>query len=100
MDNILNGTIDNKEMLFEKVNFLAKYFVEISEDDLLSLACDMIYLRRFDVEYLTYSEGLIIWPLSADNQGNEVHIVYPRELDRISGRYQDAPHQFSFIYYR
>jgi len=96
MDKILNGAIDNKELLFEKVKFLANYFVEISEDDLLSLAYDMHYLRNFEMESLTYSEGIIIWPISADNHDRDVHIVYPGELSRFSGRHQDAIHQFSF----
>ena len=98
LDKIINGTTDNKELLFEKVKFLAKYFMGISEDELLLLASQMRYLKNFDRESLRYSEGCIIWPLNGDNGSNEVHVVYDGEMERLSRKYQDEQHlSFYFL---
>jgi hypothetical protein len=98
LDKILNGTTDKKELLFDKVEFLSKYFEGISEDELLSLACEMKYIKDFDRESLSSSEGFIIWTLNGDNRVNEVHVVYHGESGHLIPKYQEEKHlSFYFL---
>jgi ATP:ADP antiporter, AAA family len=88
LDKIISGSTDKKELLFEKVDFLSGYFVENSEDELLSLACEMKYIKDLDGESLSSSENFIIWTLNGDNRVNEVHVVYQGESDNLIQKYQ------------
>jgi hypothetical protein len=97
LDKILDRTTNNKELLFEKVKFLAEYFRGIPEDELLSLASQMRYLKNFEIEPLIHSEGCIIWPLNGDKASNVVFVVYNGEIDRLSNKYKDEQ-QFSFYF--
>jgi hypothetical protein len=97
LDNIVNGTADKKELLFEKVEFLSRYFGGISEDELLSLAREMKHIKDFDGEYFASSGDYIIWTLYGDEKQNEVHVVYSGESDRLTLKYQEEQH-ISFYY--
>jgi len=88
IDRIINGPVEKNELLFEKVQFLSKYFVGIPEDELLPLAGAMKYIKNFDVESQMLKEGCIIWSLSGDKIANEVHILYYGEKDRLTTAYQ------------
>lgn len=97
LDKIINGSADKEEFLFEKVQFLSKIFGVIAEDELLSLASEMKYIKSFDRESLVPLEGCIIWPLYDDNGSNEVHVVYNGEIDRLIRKYQHG-HDLSFYF--
>lgn len=88
IDRIINGPVEKNELLFEKVQFLSKYFVGIPEDELLPLAGAMKYIKNFDAESQMLKEGCIIWSLSGDKIANEVHILYYGEKDRLTTAYQ------------
>jgi len=76
LDNIINGKTDNKELLFEKVQFLAGHFNRIREDDLLSLASEMKYKTDLDDGSAEFPEGLIIWQLSDKNEADHAQVLY------------------------
>jgi ATP:ADP antiporter, AAA family len=76
LDNIINGKTNKKELLFDKVQFLARHFAGIGEDDLLSLASELKYKTDFDAGSPGLSEGLILWKLSDDNKTIRVQVLY------------------------
>jgi ATP:ADP antiporter, AAA family len=87
LDNIINGTTFKTDLLFEKVQFLAKYFEGIPEDELLPLAAEMKYIHDFDAESLSSSGGCVIWPLFSEN---EVYIFNNRLIENYKTKYQNA----------
>jgi hypothetical protein len=97
LDKIINGTTAKEEFLYEKVQFLSKYFGVITEDELLSLACDMKYIKNFDSISIQSSGGCIIWPINGDNGSNEVHVVYSGEIERLTRKYQSR-YNLSFYF--
>jgi hypothetical protein len=97
LDKIVNGTTEKNEMLFEKVVFLKKYFEGISEDELLSLACEMKYFKIFGRESFTYSDGCVIWLINGVSMNNEVYVVYHGEIDNISRKFQDVTHRSFYL---
>jgi hypothetical protein len=74
--NIINGKMERKELLFEKVQFLAGHFIGIREDDLLSLASEMKYKAELYNESPDFREGLIIWQLSGENVTSHALVCY------------------------
>jgi ATP:ADP antiporter, AAA family len=95
LDRILKGTIDKRDLLFEKVLFLSKYFTGISEDELLSLATELRYVENTDAASLLSSEGCIVWAFNGDNSGSEVHVLYNGELRSKISKYDEGKN-FSF----
>lgn len=76
LSGIIEGTTDKRDLLFEKVKFLSTHFVGIPEDELLILASGMKYINKPVIDQEGHSEGCIIWPLSGNNDHNQVHIFY------------------------
>src|ERR1035437_1130033 len=97
LDNIINGTTDKKELLFEKEQFLSKYFGKIIEDELLPLAYEMRHIKNLHRESHTSSEDCIIWTLDDVNESKEVHVVYNGNIDRLIRKYQEG-HYYSFYF--
>jgi hypothetical protein len=83
LDAIISGKADPRQLLYEKVQFLANLLSDIPEDELLPLAGEMNYLKYFDSEIFYSSDGCIVWPIS--EKGNEPHIFYRGETE-IVGR--------------
>jgi AAA family ATP:ADP antiporter len=90
LDKIINGTTDKEEFLFEKMQFLSEKIGIITEDELLSLAIEMKYIKNFDRESFLSSEGFFVWPLYDENETNEVHVVYNGEMERLVRKYQSG----------
>ena len=82
LDEILNGTIDKNELIFEKIQFLSRQFGSMEEDDLLLFATEMKYKTNFEIELFDFSGGVIVWQFGGDNVRNNVHIFYDGEIDR------------------
>ena len=97
LDEILNGTTDKKDLIFEKVQFLSMQIRGIEEDDLLLFASEMKYKNNNKIEPLDFTDGLIIWPLTDDYEKNSVHIIHDGEFDRLDKLYQSG--QNVSIYY-
>lgn len=68
LDKIINGTITNRELNFDKVLFLNKVFISVPEDELLSLASEMRYENKPDYASRELSKDFIIWHLSDTNE--------------------------------
>jgi AAA family ATP:ADP antiporter len=79
LDNIINGTREKREMLFEKVLFLSTLFGGIPEDELLSLASELKFRNNTgeDAGYMT--EAIIIWTIPDDNLNKRVYVLYDLE---------------------
>ena len=85
LDKIIFGPTDEEELLFKKVLFLSESFGVIPEDDLLSLAGVMKYIKNIETETgLLLNESCIIWSLSGDKTGNEVRIFNNDNIDRLN----------------
>jgi ATP:ADP antiporter, AAA family len=88
LDKIVNGEIDEKDLLFEKIRFLSTCFKGISEEELLTLAGSMNYLKDLQSGYPTYPEGIIIWANSINAEDNSVGIFYNGELNKMNEKVQ------------
>jgi ATP/ADP translocase len=81
LDKIINGESDGGGLIFDKVKFLSTCFLGIIEEELLSLAQFMIYVKTFQEGSSLYSEDSIIWPLKSDETGIEVYFHYSYQID-------------------
>ena len=80
---IVNGEIDEKEFLFEKIRFLSGCFTGILEDELLSLARYMIYTRYPEVEFSLLQDAYILWTLSPGSVIRETNIIYSAKSEDL-----------------
>lgn len=76
LNRIIDGTTDKREMLFEKVEFLSSLFDGILEDELLSLASGMKFMKISDIDPVSLPEGFIIWTFPENKDDIQVHIFY------------------------
>jgi hypothetical protein len=90
LDKIIDGTVVKEEFLFEKVQFLSKIFGVIVEDEMLSLAGELKFIKSLDREYFLSSERCIIWPVYDDKESNEVHVVFEGEIERLIRKYESG----------
>jgi hypothetical protein len=70
LDKILAGNLDSRDLVFEKVQFLAGCFGEIHEEDLISLACELRYVKEFNDDDVNSTEGCIIWTIDRDEKAD------------------------------
>lgn len=89
LDKIINGTVYKEEFLFEKVRFLSDRIGIIGEDESLTIAGEMKYIKNFDRESLLFSEGFFIWPLYKDNETDEVYVVYNGDIEKLVQKQQE-----------
>ena len=75
LNKILTGNIDSKDLVFEKVRFLAGCFGEINEEDLISPASELSFVKEFNDEDLNYPEGCILWTINGA-ETVDVQIIY------------------------
>jgi hypothetical protein len=97
LDSIISGKTVKKELLFEKVEFLARHFEGIGEDELLTLASDMKYKTDFEADSPVFPDDLIIWQLSDDNETLKVHVYYDGTV--ASSEVMNHPGQNISVYY-
>jgi hypothetical protein len=76
LDNIISGTRDKSDMLFEKTQFLSAIFGGILEDELLGLASRMTFKKNINGNQEDLAEGFINWTIPDDNQGTRVIVLY------------------------
>ncbi|HNW56420.1 MAG TPA: hypothetical protein PLR88_01000 [Bacteroidales bacterium] len=76
LEKIINGEVDEKELLFEKVKFLSACFSVIPEEELISLAEVVRFMNDSKQDGCLLPENYIVWFLSDDNQVMETHVVY------------------------
>ncbi|MBN2862368.1 MAG: hypothetical protein JXN62_04340 [Bacteroidales bacterium] len=92
LDRIISGESEERELLFEKTIFLSSLFPDIREDELVSLAENMKYLRNTGSGFPGTEKRSIIWILSKDKSEPEVIILNngPGEYN-IEVPHDDAP---------
>jgi hypothetical protein len=90
LDIIINGTLEKEEFLFEKVQFLSKYFGSGTEDELLSTATEMKYVRHFESESFAASEACLVWTLNPDKDNNDVEVIYDGEMERLNRKFKNS----------
>jgi hypothetical protein len=61
LDNVVSGTTDERELIFEKVRFLSSCFPGMIEEDLIWLAGKMEYSKVISPGLLTDEGGYILW---------------------------------------
>jgi len=88
LDKIVNGEVNERELLFEKIQFLSNCFKRIPEEELLSLASAMKHETDIKRGISSVSYGCLIWTLLPDNQESETYVYY-------SGRSVDQAREFN-----
>jgi ATP:ADP antiporter, AAA family len=94
LDKIINGTITDRELIFDKVLFLGKVFTNVAEDELLSLAAEMRFENRFDPSAVELTHDYIIWHLSETGENVRAEVCYDGGFENKSGekaREMDSP---------
>lgn len=74
--NIVHGVNDRKELIFEKVSFLASRLPEIRKDELLLLAGRMRYCGDLKQQTEFPAGGSVLWLLKEDNQPPQIWIFH------------------------
>ena len=87
LDRIIDGETNERELLFEKVKFLSDCFTAIPEEELLSLATAMKYVKDFQTGSPLSSDDYIVWSLSDDKVENKVHIIYRELMKNLTGNF-------------
>lgn len=87
LDRIIKGEKEREEYLYEKVLFLAGYFGEIPEEELLVLAEKLTYSKDLSTD-ATCTNGCIVWSMNGKGKaiiinGNELKMV----MDKAPGYY-------------
>ena len=85
LDKIINGTITERELIFDKVLFLNKLLNSAAEDELISLASEMRFEKRLDYDSLELSDEFIIWHLN-DDETVKAEVCYDEGNKNRSGK--------------
>ena len=64
LDKIVNGEIIDRELLYDKVLFLTNHFKGIPEEELLTIASAMRYIKDSQKELSALPDNCILWSLS------------------------------------
>jgi ATP:ADP antiporter, AAA family len=96
LDKIVNGEINEEELLFEKIRFLSNCFPGIIEEELLSMASYMQYADEYKTESPLFANSCIIWSFSVDKQDINVHIRYS---DQHNGDDKKVTGKDNYSYY-
>ena len=74
LDKIIAGDISEKELVFEKVRFLASCFKELREDELLFLADKMIFARNDERGIYSQPSNTILWSFPSEKGEPEIFV--------------------------
>ena len=74
LDRMVSDQINEKELLFEKVKFLASCFNKIKEDELLFLAEKMAFARNNQRGIFSQPSNSIMWSFAEDNSEPEIFV--------------------------
>jgi len=97
LDKITNGESDDEELIFDRIKFLSTCFEGIVEEELLSLAGAMNYMKTFQPDSPLYSEDSIIWALSSDKAEKEVYIHYSVQMEDSVDKFQGKDNTSYYI---
>jgi len=74
LDRIIAGEIAEKELVFEKVRFLASCFKEIREDELIFLADKMSFARNDEKGIYSQPSNTIAWSFPSEKSDPEIFV--------------------------
>jgi ATP/ADP translocase len=97
LDKIVEGAIDARELLYERVLFLTNNFRVIQEEELISLAASLKYLKEFRHEAIQIPSGCIIWSLSTDNSVLGARVLYNEGTNHADEQFQMANVDYYYI---
>jgi len=80
LDRIVNGESDEKELIWEKNDFLAGCFKGIPEEELLHLSGEMKFFRDSGEGNPSLFNNCIIWSLEGGKQGAGATVFYDGQM--------------------
>jgi ATP:ADP antiporter, AAA family len=97
LDKVINGEINEQDLLFEKVQFLSDCLKGIPEEELLFMAGAMKYVQNIQAGFPLFPGGSIIWSISTDKPGNDVSIQYNEKMNTFSDKYRETDNTSFYI---
>jgi hypothetical protein len=97
LDMIVNGEINEMELLFEKISFLSDYFIEIPEEELFPLGGVMKYIMEPGKGLSPLNIDSVIWSMSDGKQAEKVSIYYAESIKRQENEYKVKDHSSYYI---
>ncbi|MBN2666226.1 MAG: hypothetical protein JXR67_06930, partial [Bacteroidales bacterium] len=76
LDRIVSDQTNERELMFNKVRFLASSFGKIREDDLLFLAENLVFARNDQRGLYSQPSDTIMWSFSDENGEPEVYVSH------------------------
>ncbi len=81
LDKLVNEEIDDNELLFEKVGFLANYFKGIPEEELLILAGALKYINDPQKELRILPDNSIAWSLADEKPISDAFVHFTGQVN-------------------
>lgn len=97
LDKLVNGEVDEKDMLYEKVKFLSVCFEGIPAEELISLAGAMQYKTEMSIKSPVFPDNCIIWTLSDEKPWYSSIIHYSDKLDTFGSGTGDKDHVSCYL---
>lgn len=76
LDRIVSDLTNERELMFDKVRFLASSFGQIKEDDLLLLAEKLVFARNDQRGLYSQPSDTVMWSFSDENGEPEVYVSH------------------------
>ncbi len=83
LDKIVDGSIDENEMLFNKIKFISSEIAGIPEEELTTLASSIAYRKQSDTGRIDFRNGCLIWRISEGDSKNKVLTAYEGNLAEL-----------------
>jgi ATP/ADP translocase len=74
LDLVVEGEVEDQDLLFEKNLFITKIFTGIKEEDLLSLSSSINFRKDNYIDLKSFPEGVIAWSLPYNGNTGDVII--------------------------
>ncbi len=76
LDRVVSDQTNDRELIFDKVRFLASSFGQIKEDDLLILAEKLVFARNDQRGIYSQPSDTVMWSFSDENSEPEIHVSH------------------------
>jgi hypothetical protein len=96
LEMIVNGTLNDKDFLFEKTSLLTTIFTEIPEDELLFLAENMIYGNDLSSFQISGDDEYLLW-LEDQSDANGRTMILNRGIFENSGARLRSNHSAYYL---
>ena len=97
LDRIIEGEIDVKELLFDKVEFLRSCLTGILEEELLLLARKMVYYDNQKDLLEGLPNGYLLWSFENGSRDSSALIAYSSRRDELMGKIAAERNSWSYI---